>query len=116
MPNPSESWYVLPKREKILAIETCNSFPFAKFLYFVSINVRESVIKLVALRKGFANCKSKYLGKILKIGHGRNICKECENVIFLIKFLNSDIDLLDLTKLSNLFQIKDPRKCTELEP
>ena len=30
--------------------------------------------------------------------------------IFLITFLNSDIDLLDLTKLGNLFQIKDPRK------
>ena len=28
--------------------------------------------------------------------------------IFLITFLNSDIDLLDLTKLGNLFQIKDP--------
>ena len=36
--------------------------------------------------------------------------------IFLIAFLNSDIDLLDLTKLGNLFQIKDPRKCTELVP
>ena len=36
--------------------------------------------------------------------------------IFLITFLNSDIDLLDLTKLGNLFQIKDPRKCTELVP
>ena len=36
--------------------------------------------------------------------------------IFLIIFLNSDIDLLDLTKLVNLFQIKDPRKCTELVP
>ena len=33
---------------------------------------------------------------------------------FLITFLNSDVDLLDLTKLGNLFQIKDPRKCTEL--
>ena len=30
--------------------------------------------------------------------------------IFLITFLNSDIDLLDLTKLGTLFQIKDPRK------
>ena len=29
-------------------------------------------------------------------------------------FLNSDIDLLDLIKLGNLFKIKDPRKCTEL--
>ena len=28
----------------------------------------------------------------------------------LIKFLNSDIDLLDLIKLGNPFQIKDPRK------
>ena len=36
--------------------------------------------------------------------------------IFLITFLNSDIDLLDLTKLGNLFQIKDPRKCTESVP
>ena len=35
---------------------------------------------------------------------------------FFITFLNSDIDLLDLTKLGNLFQIKDPRKCTELVP
>ena len=31
--------------------------------------------------------------------------------ILLIIFLNSDIDLLDLTKLGNLFQIKDPRNC-----
>ena len=36
--------------------------------------------------------------------------------IFLITFLNSDIDLLDLTRLGNLFQIKDPRKCTALVP
>ena len=36
--------------------------------------------------------------------------------IFLIIFLNSDIDLLDITKLGKLFQIKDPRKCTELVP
>ena len=35
---------------------------------------------------------------------------------FLIAFLNSDIDLVDLTKLGNLFQIKDPRKCAELVP
>ena len=34
--------------------------------------------------------------------------------IFLITFLNSDIDLLDLTILGNPFLIKDPRKCTEL--
>ena len=36
--------------------------------------------------------------------------------IFLITFLNSDIDLLVLTKLGNPFQIKDLRKCTELVP
>ena len=36
--------------------------------------------------------------------------------IFLIIFLNSDIDLLNLTKLGNLFQIKFPRKSTELVP
>ena len=30
--------------------------------------------------------------------------------IFFITFLNSDIDLLDLIKLGNPFQIKDPRK------
>ena len=36
--------------------------------------------------------------------------------IFLIIPLNSDIDLLDLTKLGNLFQIKDPIKCTEFVP
>ena len=36
--------------------------------------------------------------------------------VFLITFLNSDIDLLDLTKFGNLFQIKHPRKCTELVP
>ena len=33
---------------------------------------------------------------------------------FLIIFLNSYIDLLDLTELSNLFQIKEPRRCEEL--
>ena len=37
-------------------------------------------------------------------------------LIFLITFVNSDIGLLDLTKLSNLFQIKDPRKWAELVP
>ena len=36
--------------------------------------------------------------------------------VFLITFLNSDIDLLDLTIFGNLFQIKHPRKCTELVP
>ena len=56
---------------------------FAKFLYFVSINFRESVVKLVAIRKAFANCKRKYLGKILIIGHGRNIRKECKNLQIL---------------------------------
>ena len=35
---------------------------------------------------------------------------------FLITFLNSDIDVIDWTKLGNLFQIRDPRKCTELVP
>ena len=35
---------------------------------------------------------------------------------FWFFFLNSDTDLLDLTILGNPFQIKDPRKCTELVP
>ena len=35
---------------------------------------------------------------------------------FLDNILNSGIDLLDLTKLGNLFEIKDPRKCIELVP
>ena len=48
---------------------------------------------------------------LLYIMHSQSIF-----LIFLITFLNSDIDLLDLTKLGNLFQIKDPRKCTELVP
>ena len=30
VPNPSESWYVLPKWEKLLAIETCTSYSFCK--------------------------------------------------------------------------------------
>ena len=30
VPNPSESWYVLPKWEKLLAIERCNSYSFCK--------------------------------------------------------------------------------------
>ena len=29
-------------------------------------------------------------------------------------FLNSDIDQLYLTKLGDLFQIKDPQKCADL--
>ena len=33
---------------------------FANFLYFVSINFRESVIKLVGIRKAFANCKKNF--------------------------------------------------------
>ena len=28
VPNSSESWYLLPKWENILAIETCNSYSF----------------------------------------------------------------------------------------
>ena len=36
--------------------------------------------------------------------------------ILLIIFINSDIDLLDLTKLGNLLKIKDPQKRTELVP
>ena len=28
VPNSSESWYVLPKWEKLLVIETCNSYSF----------------------------------------------------------------------------------------
>ena len=31
-------------------------------------------------------------------------------------FLNWDTDLLDLTKSSDLFQINDRQKCTELVP
>ena len=46
---------------------------------------------------------------ILHIIHPQSIFR-----IFMIKFLNSDTDLLDLTKLGNLFKIKDPRKCTAL--
>ena len=30
VPNSSEFWYVLPKWEKLLAIETCNSYSFCK--------------------------------------------------------------------------------------
>ena len=54
--NSSESWYVLPKWEKLLTIETFNSD-----------NFWVSVIKIVTIRKAFANCKEEYLGKILKI-------------------------------------------------
>ena len=61
--NPSESWNILPKWNKFLTI----AILFEKILCFVSINFQESVIKLVAIRKAFANCKRKYLGKILKI-------------------------------------------------
>ena len=60
---------------------------FANFLYFVSINVRESVIKLVGIRKAFANCRKKYLGKISKIGRGGNIRKECGNLQILQRVL-----------------------------
>ena len=31
VPNPTESCYVLPKWEKLLAIQTCNSYFFCKF-------------------------------------------------------------------------------------
>ena len=72
--------------------------PFAKFLFFVGINFRESVMKLVAIRKAFANCKRKYLGEILKIGHGRNIRKDCDDLQILRKFLPrkslSSLDML----------------------
>ena len=67
VPNSCKSWYVLPKWEKLWAIETCTAIPFAKFLYFVSINFQESVIKLAVARKTFANCKVKCSGKIVKI-------------------------------------------------
>ena len=71
--------------------------PFAKFLYFVSINFRESVMKLVAIKKAFANCKRKYLGEILKIGHGRNIRKENDNLQIFRKFLPcKSLSLLDM--------------------
>ena len=63
------------------------AIPFAKNLCFVSINFRGTVIKLVAIRKAFANCKRKYLGKVLKIRHGGNIRKECENLQILRKLL-----------------------------
>ena len=46
---------------------------------------------------------------LLDIIHSQSILP-----IFLIIFLNSDIDLLDLIKLSNLFQIRDPQKCLKL--
>ena len=42
-----------------------------------------------------------------------NIHPQSIFLIFLIIFLNSDINLLDLTKSGNLFQIKDQRKCKE---
>ena len=48
---------------------------------------------------------------LLQIMHPQSIFP-----IFLITFLNSDIDRLDLTKLDNLFQVKGPRKCAELVP
>ena len=38
VPNSSESWYVLCKWKKNLAIEHPITIPFAKFLYFVSFN------------------------------------------------------------------------------
>ena len=34
----------------------------------------------------FLNCKRKYLGKIMKIGYGRNLRKECENHKFCESF------------------------------
>ena len=60
------------------------AIPLAKF---ISTNFRESVIKLAAKKKMFGNRKGKYLGKIVKIGHGRNLCKECENLQIVRKFL-----------------------------
>ena len=69
------------KKKHVLAI------PFPKLLYFVSTNFQELVIKLAAIRKTFANCKVKYLRKIVKIRHGRNLHKESENLEILQKFL-----------------------------
>ena len=39
--NPSESWYVLPKWEKLLAIQTCNSYSFCKIfmLFYIYIYI-----------------------------------------------------------------------------
>ena len=34
VPNSSKSWYVLPKWEKLLAIETCNNYYFCKIFMF----------------------------------------------------------------------------------
>ena len=34
VPNSSESWYVLPKWENLLAIEICNSYSFCKIFIF----------------------------------------------------------------------------------
>ena len=84
VPNSSESLYVLPKWEKFLAVEHSIVIPFAKFLNFVSINLR--AITLAAIGKTFVNCKRKYFGKTVKIGHGRNPRKECENFKILRMF------------------------------
>ena len=56
-------------------------------------------------------------GNMLKVGYLLHIIHpQSIFATFLITFVNSDTDLLDLTKLDSLFQSKDPRKCTELVP
>ena len=56
-------------------------------------------------------------GNLLKVCHLLHIIHPQSIIpIFLITFLNSAIDLLDLTKLGNLFMDQGPRKSTELVP
>ena len=50
-PNSSESWYVLPKWEKLFEIETCTNYSFSK-IYFVFCQYKLS-------RIGYSTCSNK---------------------------------------------------------
>ena len=86
-PNSSESLYVLPKWEKPLAIERCNSYSFCKIFIFCQYKLSGVDYQTCCNKKNVCKLKGKYLGKIVKTGHGRNLRKEYENLQILRKFL-----------------------------
>ena len=90
-----------------------------EFIYVCLVTVGfMSLCKCLIWKKNLKECKEEQglCGNWLKVCYLLHIIHpQSIFPIFLITFLNSDIDLL-VNMLGNLFQINDPRKCIELVP
>ena len=87
VPRPSASWYVLPKWENLLAIETCNSYSFCKIFILCQYKFSGIGYQTCCNKESVCELQKEIFGQNFEIEHGKNIRKECENLQILRKFL-----------------------------